>query len=164
MVFHLYHKVCSAWSKLVICPTINWKFPGRGLDLVIGQLVVMGEREGATGETNLLLIKKNINIISIIYWSRIGNCWVPAHKFLPTPCLRKLKCITMKICLFIQSEIDTRVKTFNHKYCAFSEFKKNFPKKWTPYKFSNVLSSCLPCVSKSWNKYQETLKCEYSVH
>ena len=140
MVFHLYHKVCSAWSKLVICPTINWKFPGRGLDLVIGQLVVMGEREGATGETNLLLTKKNINIISIIYWSRIGNCWVPAHKFLPTPCLRKLKCITMKICLFIQTEIDTR---------ASSEFKRNFPKLNPLYKFSNVLSSCLPCVSKS---------------
>ena len=46
--------------------TINWKFLGRGLDLVTGQLVVMGEREEATGETNLLLIKKNINIISII--------------------------------------------------------------------------------------------------
>ena len=90
---------CAISYRLRYISTLNWKLLGRGLDLVTEQLVVMGEREGATGETNLLLIKKNINIISIIYWSWIGICWVPAHKFLPTLCLRKQKCITMKICL-----------------------------------------------------------------
>ena len=79
------------YNLLYICSTINWKLLGRGLDLVTEQLVVMGEREGATGETNLLLIKKNINIISILYWSRIGICWVPAHKFFTSSLFEKAK-------------------------------------------------------------------------
>ena len=81
-----------------------------------GQLVVMGEREGATGETNLLLTKENFEVLlgkNLCAVTQQFPIRVSAHKFLPTPRLRKQKCITMKICLFIQSEIATRVKMFN---------------------------------------------------
>ena len=105
--------------------TINWKFLGRGLDLVTEQLVVMGEREGATGETNLLLIKKNINIISITYCEvlirpQLGIVRYHPYKISPTPCLRIFKsshkCITiMRIWFLIQSEFGWRVKMVKRK-------------------------------------------------
>ena len=84
-----------------------------------GQLVVMGEKGEATGETNLLLIRRTstssrlftVKFQLVPNWELLGTTRTQIFtNALFRESKSSHKCITMKICLFIQTKIDTREK------------------------------------------------------